>query len=648
MRITNSQKFLFINLDAFESDYETTLFVLDDFDQVLTNWGANSRVSPVWRVDDTALSNGGVDLYPTGSVFFASMINPTEVEVSLFSRIQEEIPSLKLLSTLGVCNLIFSLSSEDEAVVVRKFLDAGDFAFEEWTLEDNVAVSMKVCRKEEKDGNIDFDLKALKSDDRKLQSKHLELATNILAAARRGQMYFQWVESDLNKILKSYCESLQAIESCKKVDQGHYLDIAYYRIINANSAISRLTSQSLTGVQPLASSEGHYWPHSALGIGIASNAVRNVAAFFAARVGEFDFVQRIVNFEGQEYPFNKRPIDLSIDEMDIDFLTREPKTKTKKIVPVCFFSGRDSFKHDVYSLSLPLETIEAATSHQWSLRTVTHELTHRLIEPILGLLLPDGQNGLLDGDGNSKAYMNYTPCCLIDAAKVGILDALMAYARSQNSDFVDIVHRDISRYEELYDFIIQYSDFVEEFMVHTFDYLYFYSRDPSEYVQSLWLSWGIIPHLEDKLDDYVARTIVALSSNTLHLKDSIEEARKVFVKNFEKEYIEANCPHYQTVLDRVKSDEYWAENIKDKVVAGSVAGRFVVTFLYSDLANTHLYRDAALEAGDGYKISKGVFSTAKYTNPLRLMQEFSVYQKGVAAESAWLFHLLTFNVGEFE
>jgi len=633
VRIDKDQKFIHISLHPSEEDkdFETTLDVVNSFEVVLGKWNSGSRMSPIWRIQNDVLEDGGVDFFPTGFLFFVGMINPAELEVGFFPRVKKETPSLRVLSSLGVFNIVLSVSEEEEAKVIGDYLDASDFAFEEWELVDNVCHGMSVRSKRTDGAGVDFGLEKLKSDELKLKSKHVELATNTLAAARRGEMYFPWLESDLEKVLSSYCKSLAVIESCDDAERAHFLDVAYYRIINANSAISRFTSQALTGIQPIENSEGHYWPHSALGVGIASNAVRNVAAFIAARVGEFDFVQRVADLDGKPYPFTERPVDLTMDEMNADFLTATPSTATEKMVPVCFFSGRDSFKHDVYSLSLPLETLEAATCHQWSLRTITHELTHRIIEPILGLLLPAED-----------------PNDLLDAARVGLLDSLMALARSQEPDFIDNANRDPEQYPKLYDYLIDFSDQAEEFMVHTFDFFYFYSRDPHEYVQSLWLSWGIIPHLEGKLDDYIARTIVALSANTLHLNDSIQEARRQFILNFETDYIKANNPHYEAVLDRVKSDDYWASTLEPIVTAGSVAARFVVVFLYSDAASTHLYRDAALEAGDGYDVKKGEFSNKTYTNPLRLMQGFSTSEKISPSDSAWLFHLLTFNVGDFE
>ena len=577
------------------------------------------------------------------------MVNPSEIDVVFFPRVKNEAPSLRVLSTLGVFNIILSVSNDDEAKIIGKYLDDSNFAFEKWKVVDNISQGMAIRSKESDEAGRTFDLDKLTSDNLKLKSKHVELATNTLAAARRGQMYFPWLENDLEKVLTSYCESLEAIKDCDEAKRAQYLlDVAYYRIINANSAISRFTSQALTGIQPIEKSEGHYWPHSALGVGIASNAVRNIAAFIADRVGNFDFVQRVMDMKGKPYPFDKRPVDLTMDEMDVDFLTAAPSTTTEKMVPVCFFSGRDSFKHDIYSLSLPLETIEAATCHQWSLRTITHELTHRIVEPILGLLLPDEHTELLDSKGDSKLYMRYLPKDLLDAATVSVLDALMALARIQSPNFIDKANRDLGQYPELYDNLIEFAEQVEEFMVHTFDYFYFYSRDPSKYVRSLWISWGIIPHLEGKVDDYIARTIVALSANTLHLHDSIQAARLQFIHNFETHCIMADNPHYDTVLKRIKDDDYWASHLCPLVTAGNVAARFVVTFLYSEVASTLLYRDAALEAGDGYDLKKGYFSTKKYTNPLRLMQEFSTSEKVSPSDSSWLFHLLTFNVGDFE
>ena len=259
MRIDKDQKFIHISLHPSEEgkDFETTLDVVNSFELVLGEWNSGSRMSPIWRVQNNVLEDGGVDVFPTGFLFFVGMTNPAELEVGFFPRVKTETPSLRVLSSLGVFNIVLSVSAEEEAKVIGDYLDASDFAFEEWELVDNVCHGMSVRSKGAGGAGVDFGLEKLKSDELKLKSKHVELATNTLAAARRGEMYFPWLESDLEKVLSSYCKSLAAIESCDDAERAHFLDVAYYRIINANSAISRFTSQALTGIQPIENSEGH-------------------------------------------------------------------------------------------------------------------------------------------------------------------------------------------------------------------------------------------------------------------------------------------------------------------------------------------------------------------------------------------------------
>ncbi|MCP5370219.1 MAG: hypothetical protein H6907_00645 [Hyphomicrobiales bacterium] len=618
--------------------------MVDDLDVVLLNWRANSRVSPIWRLEDPSLGADQPDIHSSGTIFFVAMMNPAELELALLPRGEQELPSLRILCTLGVFNIILSVATASESEVLQNFLAESMQSFEVWRIENETCQEMEIYRKTDTPAFEDFDLTSIESEDPKINAKHLELFTNILAAASRGKQYIPWVVDDLTKIVESYRQSLDSIVIASPDRKNFLLDAAYYRVINANSSISRFSSQALSGTQPIETSECHYWPHSALGIGIANCASRNVAAIISKKISEFDFVQRLVDLEGIAYKYSERPVDLTLEQMENDFLSSAPSIKNEKINPICFFSGRDNFRHDVYSLSLPLESIDLATTYQWSLQTITHELTHRLIEPIMGLLLPDDHTELFDSKGKSKAYMEYRPADMLDAARIGLLDALMAYARSQNSDFVDDYVRDTSEYEILYEFIIQFSDFIEEFLVHTFDFLYFYERDPEEYVKSLWVSWGIIPHLEDKLDDYIVRTIVALSSNTLHINDCIEVAKDQFLHEIENDFVKDNNPHYDVIKQKVANDSYWLTNLKPKVVAGNVSARFVITFLYSGEAHKMIYEDSALGSGDSYGITRRSFASEKYENPLRLLKEYSGYQRGTEADSLWLFHILTFNV----
>ena len=72
MQISKDQKFLHISLRPSEDgrDYETTLAVVGRFKEVLASWNSGSRMSPVWRVKNGTLEEGGVDVFPTGFIFF--------------------------------------------------------------------------------------------------------------------------------------------------------------------------------------------------------------------------------------------------------------------------------------------------------------------------------------------------------------------------------------------------------------------------------------------------------------------------------------------------------------------------------------------------------------------------------------------------
>jgi len=54
--------------------------------------------------------------------------------------------------------------------------------------------------------------------------------------------------------------------------------------------------------------------------------------------------------------------------------------------------------------------------------------------------------------------------------------------------------------------------FLEEVVVHVMDYLYFYNADDEVFVSSLWHSWALVPNVQPKIDEYVLRTLLALSS----------------------------------------------------------------------------------------------------------------------------------------
>jgi ElaB/YqjD/DUF883 family membrane-anchored ribosome-binding protein len=271
LRLVAHQKYLVIDLAGESNEIQLGVSLSDDFDAVMAGWRPNTRVSPVWRLANEELDENAPDLFLDGWLFFLSLTNPKNVEIEFLSRVKDEAPSLRVLATLGVFNLLLSVETEKEAIILRGYLE-NEADFEEWSLADGKCRSASVYRDEPEPAFEKFELTKLTSIDPRLEGKNLELATNILAASSRGSELLPWLDADLEAILASYTTTLEKAGAASGDERAELIDEAYSRVVNANSSISRFTSQALSGTQPIDATESHYWPHSALGIGVANIA----------------------------------------------------------------------------------------------------------------------------------------------------------------------------------------------------------------------------------------------------------------------------------------------------------------------------------------------------------------------------------------
>lgn len=341
------------------------------------------------------------------------------------------------------------------------------------------------------------------------------------------------------------------------------------------------------------------------------------------------------------------PQNLTSDEIlhaDILSLVDEKELgKYGESVPtICYFSARDIFKHDLYTISVPIDTLHAANTLKWSLHTITHEMSHRFVEPILALLFPTTTKDLLVEDGTLLQRPVYTPQTWEEAAKQLYFQAVHAYAENSEGQKVVDAYEDNDE-KELFEIMQHHEDEVQEFIVHTFDFLYFYSLDAQKYIESIWRSWLALPGIEKKIDDYIIRTVVALSVDNLHLKDNIEASRQQFQQAFEGKILDENVPIHKAIIGKIKIGKYWNEILYPRALAGNFSARFCRIFLYnSDAANRVAIPDKFDVSGS--KAKGYVLEDKAILNPLTFLSDHANSSEAEHATSAWVFYNLAFNL----
>jgi len=413
-----------------------------------------------------------------------------------------------------------------------------------------------------------------------------------------------------------------------------------------NAGLSKFSSQTFSGISPIMQTECHVWSHSLVGIGIANLAVFHFRQFLQSTIGNtripqlFELFKEIIDFPdlcslGIHDPFWYEDHLRKLEE-DSKLSDKIAEIKTIPLVPlVTFFSRVDGFKSHHNTLSLPLESIYACNTPEWSLLTTTHEITHTFVNAILAILYPD-----LDNEADVSHCWELTspvyPKNFLDMIRkyffLGVIDLEICAQDKVGQDFVIA---SASSFKELLE---KWKREVEEIMVDTFDFLYFYNEVESDYITQIWTSWSVIPHIKNRVPEYVKRTLCALMTKNLN-RGAISEkiTRDKFVeilteinkKNPEEQYI-------QNALTYIK--ENWDTKILPNLLASKTFVKIVHSFLYSEkLASVFSKETWLLELNDS-KITD-----IPITNPLMFISRFSKTSKPSMAKSLWIYHNIVFN-----
>jgi hypothetical protein len=168
--------------------------------------------------------------------------------------------------------------------------------------------------------------------------------------------------------------------------------------------------------------------------------------------------------------------------------------------PITYYSGRDGFRNNLLTTSAPLLSVSGCNSVQWNLGTITHELSHRIVAGKLEAAYRDicdwaeqtSRSAMADKP-LSKAKRLILPhyatsseqpvittgrqlvCFLVARTLLGL--------HALEFDMEDWKKMKVSNLEEFYiEAYEMYSEDIEEFVVHLFDFYHFYSMDANTYV----------------------------------------------------------------------------------------------------------------------------------------------------------------------
>lgn len=461
----------------------------------------------------------------------------------------------------------------------------------------------------------------------------------------------------------------------------------YEILLTLNAGLSRLSSQALSGTSPILRTECHFWPHSLLGIGVASLALRNLTSFISEIIQTTKYHQRIdlltqTNVDLSQFPIRsdkeRFPAYLSIDRGAIFHAAHADRISDSRLElvdskeyytpnPITYYSGRDGFMNGILTTSAPLPSVSGANSYQWNLGTITHELSHRIVSGDLANLFDCFLSDLAAAQENELSvwdYFNQTPKTFGCLAQRFLSYAAMTLhvADYEYGEAKQLFER--RPYDFFWSAINRYGEEIEEMMVHIFDYYHFYGSDPKTYCDFIWLSWAVQPSIEKKLDDYIRRTLTALGVRHLNRENWIELTFADFEAVLNSEPLRSKLAFRHEVLDRFSNGE-----MKDNTITYLRAMEYLLSIFHllfkveglQVAASAELYREPIFRyrktrSGTvekkrfNYRNSALSFvsenpsvSRPRFSNPLLFLRDYSREETPNAAQAAWLLHMLAFN-----
>lgn len=413
--------------------------------------------------------------------------------------------------------------------------------------------------------NLDSDLRRVLSEFRHCIYTALERSVNYAPDyAPSFSMLVETVNSIIGELLyingksdllpHTCSESLARILRDNDIERQRRINHRTDHLIQLNSALSYVISQSFAGTIPILERECQIQSYSLLGVGTASLALFRLAEFvqevFRWHPVDEAILQKYAYVEGVEiFPdigsFVATRWEGDNRGIDSHLLNMKPSTFRPKLV---FYSGRLGFKESEFSVTAALQVISGAGTARWSLMTLTHELMHAHVRALLSVIFKDLDERFTDyyedflAQREGRVGRRWK---LIESLRSIVLNYLLEkrtydnYAReikearkAGEPSMPPFGRLDLPSKEDLRRWMRDSFRDINEIMVHVCDYHYFYKGNNSLYLGLLWESWATVPTVLAEIDHYVFRSIVAVAtkeSGAIH--DRFQLAVNILIQN---------------------------------------------------------------------------------------------------------------------
>lgn len=626
----------------------------DSLADALGQWTAGSRISPVWPIGfiaDPAASSASSPAPPpspvSGCLTFIGPVRPR--------RLQDGVPALEdaasVWASMGCFNIVVhtgkGAAQAEIAAQIMVWARAQGIAFEQWHLDAGRIVRTERHVLAQKDSKALSALLGFGGDHHHpavrtgYQENVVATATSLARAAA--------VYPPIHDEIEQAAASMAAIMRCF-AEGGLTLLEMQSRLQTMNAALSRFSSQAFSGIPPIEGTECHFWIHSLLGTGSANLALASLVASVQQVLGAALLPERLALLDGVSNALRTAD-ELVNDEsmLSFDIMDAVRPAGDPQIVPlISYFSGRDGFSSHVQTLSAPLTTLAECNSRRSNLLTVTHEISHILVQSALAIISPTPSDADQMRHATALIGRGAEAHTMLDAARQLFLEAIVSMDLADRGLRDSISHARAA--EELPRMIERTRMEVQEILVHTFDFLYFHQGDPEYYVSNIWHSWCAIPGIADRVPEYLMRTLCAVSPRFLRDNPGTRfEAALLGVETtlarIEGEIgLEGNyVTRVLEYIGQIRDDKQLRKHVETQYFVRMRLVRLVQMFLYSEKLAARLFHDPHVGGGKGYSRKKPLeYDTHPIGNALQFLRK-QLKSDPREAESMWVLHALAFD-----
>lgn len=627
----------FLVTEYWSTESREMLFIDSQLSIQMKKWNVRTKIASCFRILGDGLHTDKIKLVGVSYVFF---IGPVSIEKFNKSLLKD----MSMWLTYGAYNLIILTQDEKKSIDLINYLESQRIRYEKWDVDNNEIIKYKIsCRELVKRTTLSNKL----FDNYKKDSVMLPVVREYYTQMHTACERLRYID------VASYNRMLRFHESVEEyvLDKADGKDDSYQNfnyLTSINACLTRYNSQMVSGFSPILKQETHAWSHSLLGMGMASIAINNLGDFFYDKVGNQHIAERFIQLLSKPYQYSKSLTMSAAKDAAFqdDHIGTEIVSPIEQMPLLIFFSSRDGFRNQYNTLSIPLISLYGCNTPGWSLKTISHEASHILVDNVLDFLFKDIQQTDFQQKLSEYSYPTYKPKTYEEAILQLLGSGLLALSAEDGEEY------DGPRLRNSFEY---YRDEMKEIMTHAFDFLYFYHSNIRKYIEEIWVTWGELPRISASIPDYIMRSlcIIVLSAWDVEnietkaielLKEELVKLTKNIVPVFKNQYLKDAIDY----IDCHKEDKNGKLGLNSLLVRRKFLIKFVRGFLFSEDIHSIIAHEEYRLGSKAMKENINSFTKLEipnipFNNPLTITELYAQSTKISEAQSCLIYYILSFN-----